>query len=50
MEIIEERRKASETFSQTLEAAAAAAAQAFSSDEMSAKLAFRFTPRLSSEF
>ena len=49
MEIIEERRKASETFSQTSEAAAAAA-QAFSSDEMSAKLAFRFTPRLSSEF
>ena len=47
MEIIEERRKASETFSQTSEAAAAA--QAFS-DEMSAKLAFRFTPRLSSEF
>ena len=47
MEIIEERRKASETFSQTSEAAAA---QAFSSDEMSAKLAFRFTPRLSSEF
>ena len=46
MEIIEERRKASETFSQTSEAAAA---QAFS-DEMSAKLAFRFTPRLSSEF
>ena len=45
--IIEERRKASETFSQTSEAAAAAAAQAFS-DEMSAKLAFRFTPRLSS--
>ena len=48
MEIIEERRKASETFSQTSEAVAAA--QAFSSDEMSAKLAFRFTPRLSSEF
>ena len=42
MEIIEERRKASETFSQT-------SAAAFS-DEMSAKLAFRFTPRLSSEF